>query len=57
MTTILTGGLLGVGVIGTLSAVTSYKACKVTGVYADGKTITIKSRPDESEETLVIYDA
>jgi hypothetical protein len=39
--TVLTGGILGVGVVGGISAITSYKGLKQDGVYADGKTIVI----------------
>jgi hypothetical protein len=40
--TVLTGGLLGIAVVGGVSAVTSYKPCKAEGVFADGKTVVIK---------------
>ena len=39
--TVLTGGLIGVGIVGGVSAVTSYKGVKMDGVLADGKTIVI----------------
>lgn len=39
--TVLTGGLIGIGVVGGVSAITSYKGVKMDGVFADGKTIVI----------------
>ena len=48
-TTVLTGGLLGVGVVGGLSAVTSSKSVKMSGVLADGKCVVIAGRTNDSD--------
>ena len=40
--TILLGGVLGVGLVGGLSGVTSVRGVKMDGVYADGRTMVIK---------------
>lgn len=40
-TTVLTGGLLGIAVVGGISAITSYHGVKEDGVFADGKTVVI----------------
>jgi hypothetical protein len=47
--TVLTGGLLGLGFVGTVSALTSSKGTKMDGVFADGKTVVIGKR-DESNK-------
>jgi hypothetical protein len=51
-TTVLTGGLLGIGVVGGISAVTSYKGVRREGVYADGKTIVIGTIVSEKGSTI-----
>jgi hypothetical protein len=48
--TVLTGGLLGIGVVGGISAITSYKGVKQDGVFADGKTIVIGVRMIEGSD-------
>ena len=45
--TILTGGLIGMGIVGTASAITSFKPAHRHGVLADGRTVTIKSSVNE----------
>ena len=41
-----TKGIIGIGVIGTLSALTSQKGAKVDGVLADGCCVVIHSKLD-----------
>lgn len=48
---VLFGGILGVGLVGGLSGVTSVRGVKMDGVYADGRTMVIKGR--KIEETGV----
>ena len=48
-TTVFTGGLLGVGVVGGLSAFTSSKSVKMDGVLADGKCLVIAGRTNDSD--------
>jgi hypothetical protein len=48
---ILFGGLLGVGLVGGLSGVTSVRGVKMDGVYADGRTMVISG--EKIEETGV----
>jgi hypothetical protein len=40
-TTVLTGGILGIGLVGGASALTSYHGVKQDGIFADGKTVVI----------------
>ena len=48
--TLLTGAVLGVGLVGGISAVTSVKGVSMEGVFADGKTIVVGTRVlDEAE--------
>lgn len=42
-TTLLTGGVLGIGLVGGLSGITSSKGIKMDFVLADGKTMVIGS--------------
>ena len=44
---VLFGGILGVGLVGGLSGVTSVRGVKMDGVYADGRTMVIKGRKYE----------
>ena len=39
--TVLTGGLLGIGVVGAISGITSSKGTKMDGVLADGRTLVV----------------
>jgi hypothetical protein len=44
-TTVLLGGVLGVGLVGGLSGITSVRGVKKDGVYADGRVMVVKGRP------------
>lgn len=44
---VLFGGILGVGLVGGLSGITSVRGVKMDGVYADGRTMVIKGRKYE----------
>ena len=54
--TILSGGwLLGIGIVGGISGMTSTKGTKINGVYADGKTLVVSSvLSEEGIHQLVI---
>lgn len=43
-TTVLLGGVLGIGLVGGLSGVTSVRGVKMDGVYADGRVMVVKGR-------------
>lgn len=47
--TILTGGLLGIACVGTVSALTSSRGTKMDGVLADGKTVVIGKTEDSNK--------
>lgn len=55
--TVLLGGVLGVGLIGGLSGITSVRGVKMDGVYADGRVMVVKGRPigDTSAYELYIH--
>lgn len=50
--TLLTGAILGVGLVGGMSAVTSVMGVSEEGVLADGRTIVIGTRVLDSEKSL-----
>ena len=41
-TTVLTGGLLGIGVVGGMSGITSSMGVKMDGVYSDFKCLVVR---------------
>ena len=45
--TLLFGGLVGVGLVGGLSGVTSVRGAKMDGVYADGRIMVVRGRKHE----------
>lgn len=45
--TVMGGALIGIGLVGGASALTSYRPCKIDGVLADGKTVVVKGRTTE----------
>lgn len=51
-TTILTGGILGLGLVGGLSGMSSSKGVKMDFVMADGKTMLVGAAPLETEGVL-----
>lgn len=51
--TVLTGGVLGIACVGTISALTSTQGTKMNGILADGKTIVIGS----GENNQLIFSA
>ena len=53
--TLLFGGVLGIGVVGTLSGVTSVRGLKMDGVYADGRVMVIKGRKVEDTGVYELY--
>ena len=53
--TVLLGGIIGVGLVGTISGVTSVRGVKMDGVYADGRVMVVRGRLIEDTGVYELY--
>lgn len=53
--TLLSGGLVGVGIAGGISGITSQKKNKIDGIYADGKTIVVTGNENLDSGVYDLY--